>query len=50
MEIKAKYNCDGYTQIEFEFKGKKAIALLPEADKKNGKTIFNFNKTIIYNL
>ena len=39
MEIKAEYKCDGYTQIEFEFKGKKAIALLPESDKKNGKTV-----------
>ena len=40
MEILARYNCDGYTQIEFEFKGKKAIALLPPEELKNGKTIF----------
>lgn len=40
MDILAKYNCDGYTQIEFEFMGKKAIVLLPEESKKNGKTIF----------
>lgn len=40
MDISAKYNCDGYTQIEFEFKGKKAIVLLPEESKKNGKTVF----------
>lgn len=39
MDITAKYNCDGYTQIEFEFKSKKAIALLPPAELKNGKTI-----------
>ncbi len=40
MDIIAKYKCDGYTQVEFEFKGKKAIVLLPEESKKNGKTIF----------
>jgi len=40
MDIKATYKCDGYTQIEFEFKEKKAIALLPPEDIKNGKTVF----------
>ncbi|MBQ2735947.1 MAG: prolyl oligopeptidase family serine peptidase [Clostridia bacterium] len=40
MDIIAKYKCDGYTQVEFEFKGKKSIVLLPEDSRKNGKTIF----------
>ena len=40
MDIIAKYKCDGYTQIEFEFKGKKSIVLLPEDSRKNGKTVF----------
>ena len=39
MEIKAKYEYDGITHVEFEFNGKKAIVLLPASDKKNGKAI-----------
>ncbi|MBQ3041019.1 MAG: hypothetical protein IJD42_05400 [Clostridia bacterium] len=39
MEIKAKYEYDGITHVEFEFNGKKAIVLLPASNKKNGKAI-----------
>ncbi len=40
MEITAQYKCDGYTQLEFLFKGKKAIALVPDEKVKNGRTVF----------
>ncbi len=40
MDIKAKYNYDSMIHIEFEFKGKKAIAIMLEDEKKrNGKTL-----------
>ena len=37
MKYTAEYKYDNLTHLEFEFKGKKAIVLLP--DNKNGKTI-----------
>lgn len=41
MKILAEYKYDGILHLEFEFRGKKAIALMLEDEKKrNGKTVF----------
>lgn len=41
MKILAEYKYDGLYQLEFEFKGKRAIALMCEdKSKRNGKTVF----------
>ena len=41
MKILAEYRYDGKYQLEFEFKGKRAIALMLEDEsKRNGKTVF----------
>lgn len=40
MKILAEYKYDGLYQLEFEFKGKRAIALMCEDEaKRNGKTV-----------
>lgn len=40
MNIKTQYNYDDMVHIEFEFKGKKAIAImLEDKNKRNGKTL-----------
>ena len=41
MKVLAEYRYDGKYQLEFEFKGKRAIALmLEDENKRNGKTVF----------
>ena len=41
MNILAEYRYDGIYHLEFDFKGKKAIALMLEDEsKRNGKTVF----------
>lgn len=41
MKVLAEYRYDGKYQLEFEFKGKRAIALMLEDEsKRNGKTVF----------
>ena len=41
MKIIAEYKYDNLLHIEFEFKCKKAIALMLEDEsKRNGKTVF----------
>lgn len=41
MKVLNEYKYDGFRHIEFDFKGKKAIAIMLEDEsKRNGKTIF----------
>ena len=41
MKILAEYKYDGFLHIEFDFKGKKAIAImLEDVSKRNGKAVF----------
>ena len=41
MDVLAEYKYDGIYQLEFSFKGKRAIAvMLEDESKRNGKTVF----------
>ena len=41
MKILAEYKVDDVVQIEFDFKGKRGIAVMPKDEKiRNGKTVF----------